>query len=83
MAEKFFDYDDTLSWSIERMLAEKFYDHDDTFSQVIARMNHKLEMIEFQIVHELTWGVSCGPTLAMIPETKPPTAFERYLKGTT
>lgn len=44
-------------------------------------LDHRLEMAMFQIVHQITWGVPCGPTISMIPIPDPSSAFYKYMKG--
>lgn len=49
-----------------------------------AKLDHELEMMEFKILHEITWGVPYGPTLAMVPKETPDSPYShflRYLKG--
>ena len=46
-----------------------------------AKLDHALSMLELQIIHEITWGVPCGPTLSMVEQPKKQATFEKYLRG--
>lgn len=55
---------------------------DDEFILYIQqKLDHRLEILWYQMVHQITWGVSCGPTIEMVPVETPLNTFERYLRG--
>jgi hypothetical protein len=62
-------------------ITQNVLDPDELYERLSKKLDHRLEMFEFQTTHQIEWGVPYGPTEAMVVQEEPPTTFERYLRG--